>query len=98
MLLICLKSSLRFQDIEIFVLTFWSSRKTASSEEIRLTLSRRRPLSYRKQPTDLQSQSMDWFLYDNGLRLERVNTSKPEKQRIAIQYYPICYEIKATRQ
>ena len=31
-----------------------------------LTLSRRRPLSY------LRSKSMDWFLYDNGLRLERV--------------------------
>ena len=30
-----------------------------------LTLSRRRPLSYRNQSTD-------WFLYDNGLRHERV--------------------------
>ena len=30
-----------------------------------LILSRRRPLSYR-------NQSIDWFLYDNGLRLERV--------------------------
>ena len=35
-------------------------------------LSRRRPLSYRNQSIDLQSKSMDWFLYDNGLRLERV--------------------------
>ena len=24
---------------------------------------------YRNQSTDLQSKSMDWFLYDNGLRL-----------------------------
>ena len=38
-----------------------------------LTLSWRRALSYRNQPIDLQSKSMDWFLYDNGLRHERVN-------------------------
>ena len=36
-----------------------------------LTLSWRRPLSYRNQSTDLQSKSMDWFLYDNSLRHER---------------------------
>ena len=40
-----------------------------------LTLSRRRPLSYRNQSTDLLRKSMDWFLYDNGLRLERVKSS-----------------------
>ena len=38
-----------------------------------LALSRRRPLLYRNQGIDLQSKSMDWFLYDTGLRLERVN-------------------------
>ena len=38
-----------------------------------LTLSRRRPLSYRNQSIDLLRKSMDWFLYHNGLRLERVN-------------------------
>ena len=37
-----------------------------------LTLSWRRPLSYRNQSIDLQSKSMDWFLYDNDLRHERV--------------------------
>ena len=37
-----------------------------------LTLSRRRPLSYRNQSIDLQSKSMNWFLYDNSLRHERV--------------------------
>ena len=37
-----------------------------------LTLSWWRPLSYRNQSIDLQSKSMDWFLYDNGLRHERV--------------------------
>ena len=33
-----------------------------------LTLSRRRPLSYRNQSIDLLCKPMDWFLYDNGLR------------------------------
>ena len=37
-----------------------------------LTISWRRPLSYRNQSIDLQSKSVDWFLYDNGLRHERV--------------------------
>ena len=37
-----------------------------------LTLSWRRPLPYRTQSIDLRSKSMDWFLYDNGLRHERV--------------------------
>ena len=38
-----------------------------------LTLSCRRPLSYRTQFIDLQSKSIDWFVYDKGLRHERVN-------------------------
>ena len=37
-----------------------------------LTLSWRGPLSYRNQSIDLQSTSMDRFLYNNGLRHERV--------------------------
>ena len=37
-----------------------------------LTLSWRRPLSYRNQSIDLQSKSLDWFLHDNGLHHERV--------------------------
>ena len=37
-----------------------------------LTLSWRRPLSYRNQPIDLLCKSMDWFLYDNDPRHERV--------------------------
>ena len=40
-----------------------------------LTLSWRRPLSYRNQSIDLQSKSVDWFLYDNGLRHERVKAT-----------------------
>ena len=38
-----------------------------------LTLSWRRPLSYRNQCIDLGSKSMDWFLCDKGLRHERAN-------------------------
>ena len=37
-----------------------------------LTFSWRRPLLYRNQSIDLGSKSMDWFLYDNGLRHEGV--------------------------
>ena len=40
---------------------------------IMLTLSWQWLLSYRNQSIDLQSKSMDWFLYDNGLHHERVN-------------------------
>ena len=38
-----------------------------------LTLSWRRPLSYRNQFIDLLCKSVDWLLYDNGLRHETVN-------------------------
>ena len=37
-----------------------------------LTLSWRRFLSYRNQFTHLQTKSIEWFLYDNNLRHERV--------------------------
>ena len=37
-----------------------------------LTLSWRSPISYRNQSIDLLCKSMDWFLYDIGLRRERV--------------------------
>ena len=37
------------------------------------------PLAYRNQSTDLLFKSMDWFLYDNDLRHERVNTLKINK-------------------
>ena len=40
-----------------------------------LTLSWRRPLSYRNQSIHLQSKSVHCFLYDNGLRHERVNAN-----------------------
>ena len=37
-----------------------------------LTLLIQRPLSYRNQSIGLRSKSVDLFLYDNGLRQERV--------------------------
>ena len=46
---------------------------------VTLTLSRRRALSYRNQSIDLLCKLMDWFLYHNGLRLERVNVTTNEK-------------------
>ena len=52
------------------ILTVCSSLRAAIY--ICLTLSRRRPLSYRNQSIDLLRKPVDWFLYDNGLRLERV--------------------------
>ena len=39
----------------------------------KLTLSWRSSILYRNQSIDLQSKSMDWFLYDNGLRNEIIN-------------------------
>ena len=46
-----------------------------SVNNFKLTLSWRRPLSYRNQSIDLLCKSMDWFLYNNGLRHERVKDS-----------------------
>ena len=40
-----------------------------------LTLSWRRSLSYRNQPIDFLSKSMDWLLYDRDHRHERVNVT-----------------------
>ena len=46
------------------------------SDFMSLTLSWRRPSSYRNQSIDVQSKSMDWFLYDRDFRQERVKTKK----------------------
>ena len=45
-----------------------------------LTLSWRRPLSFRNQSIDLLHKSMVWFLYDNGLPHERVKMGKNEEK------------------
>ena len=52
-----------------------------------LTLSYRRPLSYRNQSTDLRSKSIDWFLYDIGLRHERVKSNKGLKISLASKMF-----------
>ena len=51
-----------------------------------LTLSWRRPLLYRNQSIDVQSKSMDWFLYDNGLRHERVKNLFWSLERFLISF------------
>ena len=48
-----------------------------------LTLSWRRPILYRNQSIDLLRKSVDWFLYDIGLRHERVKGLEKD------QYYEI---------
>ena len=54
----------------------WGKLETLANYQLNstfsLTLSWQRPLSYRNQSIDLLCKSMDWFLYDNGLRHERV--------------------------
>ena len=54
-----------------------------------LTLSWRRPLSYRNQSIDLLSKSMDWFLYDNSFRHERVKVNYENTRAM----YEICSEL-----
>ena len=64
---------------KIKFLTNQNSRFTSNRVKMKgrlLTLSRRRPLSYRNQSIDLRSKSMDCFLYDNGLCHERVKRVK----------------------
>ena len=50
-----------------------------------LTLSWRRPLSYGNVSIDLQSKSVDWFLYDNALRHERFNKTNRKQNRELIK-------------
>ena len=50
-----------------------------------LTLSWRRPLSYRNVSIDLQSKSVDWFLYDNALRQERLYKTNRKQNRELIK-------------
>ena len=57
--------------IEIHALFAIFNNKELRNFNVRAT-PRRRPLSYRNQSIDLLSKSLDWFLYDNDLRYERV--------------------------
>ena len=64
----------------VHLLPFCTSHKKLSMDVIRVLLllfltlnpSWWRSISYRNQSIDLQSKSMDWFLYDADLRHERV--------------------------
>ena len=51
---------------------------------ILLNFSWQKSQSYRNQSIDLQSKSVDWFLYDRDLRYERVKLIKKRKQEIVV--------------
>ena len=65
-----------FQTFKLLNFKF-QSFKLSNLSKYSLTLSWRRPLSYRYQSIDLLRKSMNWFQYDNGLHHERV------KRRVA---------------
>ena len=52
--------------------TCFTEHLWVTASQLYLTLSWRRPISYRTQSIDLLRKSMDWFLYDIRLRHERV--------------------------
>ena len=58
-----------------------------------LTLSCRRPLSYRNQSIDLLRKSVDWFLYDNGLRHERVKQNCQILVMSRITFHSLSFEV-----
>ena len=60
----------------------------------RLTLSCRRPLSYRNQSIDLRSKSIYSFLYDNGLRHERVNIIEPSP---CVLFFPTYFLVSTQK-
>ena len=62
-----LSQTLRCRDINIF---------RFMKEKNALTYSWWRPLSYRNPSVDLRSKLMDWFLYDNGRRHERIKQNQ----------------------
>ena len=57
-----------------------------------LTVSWRRPLSYRNQSIDLLCKSMDWFLYDNGLRHERVKSDSSKNPFLQCLICRTCFD------
>ena len=48
-------------------------------DNLDLTLSQRRPISYQNQSINLLCKSMDWFLYDISLHRERVKYTQNRK-------------------
>ena len=68
-------------------IAFSGQSLTGSSIWKCLTLSWRRPLSYRNQFIDLLCKSVDWFLYDRGLRHKRVNVVLTNRDEVIQQYF-----------
>ena len=69
----CRKILQNFEKIFFFTDVFFGNEKFLNADFTKnLTLSCWRPISYRNQSIDLQSKSVDWFLYDIGFRHERV--------------------------
>ena len=58
-----------------------------------LTLSWRRSLSYRNQSIDLQSKSVDWFLYDRDLSHERVNKHPFDPWTLSEQHVYVQFKL-----
>ena len=56
-----------------------------------LTLSWRRPIRYRNQSIDLLCKSMDWCLYDDGLRHERVKTAREKTQYSSKSFFRLTH-------
>ena len=59
-----------------------------------LTLSWRRPLSYRNQSVNLLCKLMDWFLYDNGLRHGRVNNAIPNDEHWCFRFMEVSWVLR----
>ena len=58
-----------------------------------LTLSWPRSLSYRNQSIDLQSKSVDWFLYDRDLSHERVNKHPFDPWTLSEQHVDVQFKL-----
>ena len=65
---------------------WWTNTGVYMMERFVLALLWRRPLSYRNQCIDLQSKSMDWFLYDRVLHHERVKCVNMGKNKVWILF------------
>ena len=62
-----------------------------------LTLSWRRPLSYRNQANQWTGFYMDWFLYDNGLRHEKVKYRCIFSYQLKISYLEVQFNLRKWR-
>ena len=79
-LIVCVYIIYLLYHLLVFVFVFTSGWKVIHKWlRYALTHSRRRPISYINQSIDFLCKSMDWFLFDIGLRRERVNDTHREK-------------------